>query len=842
MKILENNNRKFIRVLIKNCLKANRERNKIAVCAVMFTAALFMALATIYEGSQITLRNQMLRQAGTKFMVSVKNLTKEEAEKLVVNPLFAEAGMERYVSAVLNPELSNMNALAGWADETLAEGCFMKLKEGHYPQREDEIACDSEVLRLLGIPYRTGESFVMQYTAGEKVLEKKMTVCGIWESVKHEQSASLLVSETFVEQTFAQYDKTAADEIEKSYHIRGSFASEKNIREKLNLLVKEMGYDPDAERGEKGFLIHHVNPVYETRSMDSWKEALSALAGVLLILLSGYLIIYNIFKISIEKDIRLYGQLKTIGASPKQLKRMVTGQGMALSFAGIPAGLVSGWLFGNWLLPAVMEDTFADEFTFLVPSVWVWLLSAVFTLATVRISCSRPGRIAGKISPVESLKYYGSDHMKKTRKRGRDSRHRIISMALSNLGRNKGKTILVVLSLALSPVLLNSALNYAGGMDKETYVRHESITDFDITSGDYFKNSSENYRKTVPGDCVQKLGALDGVKDFGLVYLNMLPEEELTERQEDLGKVIRINGKETPDDITKYDRNRMLYGMNEHALSMTEVIEGSIDYNKLCTGEYVVIEGFLSDRGEYLYEEQEFHAGDVIEVEAGGKKKEYTVMAVAGGAYSLNMCYSAGGYEAIVFAEPVFLDMFPDMQEPIHCLFNTEEGTFDKVMEETELLADRRGLSVFTRLTAEEEFGKMKHAYRMMGIVVSLVFAVMGILNLVNVILTGVIARKREFAAMRSTGMTKKQLLRLLVYEGMMYAAAAAGAAVITSGILSVTLVKNLMADVWYMKYRFTVVTAVAASVSCLLFSAGISAVTGMLWNRNATITEQMRE
>lgn len=338
MKILENNNRKFIRVLIKNCLKANKGRNKIAVCAVMLTAALFMALATIYEGSQITLRNQMLRQAGTKFMVSVKNLTKEEAEKLAANPVFTEAGMERYVSSVMNPELSNMNALAGWADETLAEGCFMKLEEGHYPQREDEIACDSEVLRLLGIPYRTGESFVMQYTAGEKVLEKKMTVCGIWEGMKHEQSASLLVSETFVEQTFAQYDKTAADEIEKSYDIRGSFSSEKNIREKLNLLVKEMGYHPDAERGEEGFLTHHVNPVYETRSMDSWKEVLSVLAGVLLILLAGCLIIYNIFKISIEKDIRLYGQLKTIGASPKQLKRMVTGQGMALSFAGIPAG------------------------------------------------------------------------------------------------------------------------------------------------------------------------------------------------------------------------------------------------------------------------------------------------------------------------------------------------------------------------------------------------------------------------------------------------------------------------------------------------------------------------
>ena len=62
--------------------------------------------------------------------------------------------------------------------------------------------------------------------------------------------------------------------------------------------------------------------------------------GILLILLAGYLVIYNIFKISVEKDIRLYGQLKTIGTSPRQIRYMIVRQGSVLSFVGIPAGLV----------------------------------------------------------------------------------------------------------------------------------------------------------------------------------------------------------------------------------------------------------------------------------------------------------------------------------------------------------------------------------------------------------------------------------------------------------------------------------------------------------------------
>ena len=108
-----------------------------------------------------------------------------------------------------------------------------------------------------------------------------------------------------------------------------------------------MGYNPDAERGEEGFIIHHVNPVYETKSMDSGQTIVIMAVGVLLILLAGYLIIYNIFKISIEKDIRLYGQLKTIGTAPRQIRYMVSRQGMMLSLVGIPAGLV---LDGCWAM------------------------------------------------------------------------------------------------------------------------------------------------------------------------------------------------------------------------------------------------------------------------------------------------------------------------------------------------------------------------------------------------------------------------------------------------------------------------------------------------------------
>ena len=743
MKLLENQNQRFIRTLSGNCLKANRGRNGIAVLAVILTAVLFMALTTVIEGTQISMKNQLLRQSGTKFMVSLKNLTQEEAKQLVLEPEFVTAGIEQTVAVAGNSALNNVSVNIGWMDAVIIENSFMHLAAGHSPEKINEIACDTEVLRLLGLPEDAiGHSFVLQYTAGTKRMEKEMTVCGIWEGKKYEQSAYMLASKPFVEEVLANCDGDYAWLRTTSYCVRGSFASEKNIAGQLDRIVEKMGYNPSAERGESGFLIHHVNPAYENTAMgDAVGVYIAEGAGVILILFAGYLIIYNIFKISIEKDIRLYGQLKTIGTSPRQIRYMVIRQGTVLSAVGIPVGLVLGWLLGNAMLPIVMTNFTLSEAEFIIPPLWVWGLSGLFTWLTVRISCGRPGRIAGMISPVEALNYHGVQHISKTHQRGMDSGHRIASMAAGNLARNKGKSILVVLSISFSAVLLNSVLNYAGSMDEERYVRRGSVTDFDVRSADYNRYMLEDYGKTVPQQAVELLRAVEGIKDFGLSYCYMLPSEERTSRREDLAKIRRVNGQETTQFDRTYDENCMIYGFDQ----------------------------------------------------------------------------------------------------PVHCLFDAGEEAFDEINAQVSAIAESNGLSVQTKLTAEAEFKEIQYTYSMVGIVTALILGGIGVLNLVNMILTGVIARQKEFAAMRSIGMTQKQLRKLIVYEGMYYALFAGVFGVAASAVLSLTLVRVMAEAMWYMQYEFTVVPAMVTSVICLLLAVCISMMTDKVWNKGS-IVEQLRE
>ena len=743
MKLLENQNQRFIRTLSGNCLKANRGRNGIAVLAVILTAVLFMALTTVIEGTQISTKNQLLRQSGTKFMVSLKNLTQEEAKQLVLEPEFVTAGIEQTVAVAGNSALNNVSVNIGWMDAVIIENSFMHLAAGHSPEKINEIACDTEVLRLLGLPEDAiGHSFVLQYTAGTKRMEKEMTVCGIWEGKKYEQSAYMLASKPFVEEVLANCDGDYAWLRTTSYCVRGSFASEKNIAGQLDRIVEKMGYNPSAERGESGFLIHHVNPAYENTAMgDAVGVYIAEGAGVILILFAGYLIIYNIFKISIEKDIRLYGQLKTIGTSPRQIRYMVIRQGTVLSAVGIPVGLVLGWLLGNAMLPIVMTNFTLSEAEFIIPPLWVWGLSGLFTWLTVRISCGRPGRIAGMISPVEALNYHGVQHISKTHQRGMDSGHRIASMAAGNLARNKGKSILVVLSISFSAVLLNSVLNYAGSMDEERYVRRGSVTDFDVRSADYNRYMLEDYGKTVPQQAVELLRAVEGIKDFGLSYCYMLPSEERTSRREDLAKIRRVNGQETTQFDRTYDENCMIYGFDQ----------------------------------------------------------------------------------------------------PVHCLFDAGEEAFDEINAQVSAIAESNGLSVQTKLTAEAEFKEIQYTYSMVGIVTALILGGIGVLNLVNMILTGVIASQKEFAAMRSIGMTQKQLRKLIVYEGMYYALFAGVFGVAASAVLSLTLVRVMAEAMWYMQYEFTVVPAMVTSVICLLLAVCISMMTDKVWNKGS-IVEQLRE
>ena len=140
-----------------------------------------------------------------------------------------------------------------------------------------------------------------------------------------------------------------------------------------------------------------------------------AMVGIisLFMILSGYLLIYNILYIAVTKDIQFYGMLKTIGASPKQIKKIVKGQGLKLSIIGIPIGIILAIIVSFLIVPTALKGFSAGTYyegmmptqAHFTPIVFIGTI--LFSLFTVWVSCVKPAKIASKISPTEALNYTG---------------------------------------------------------------------------------------------------------------------------------------------------------------------------------------------------------------------------------------------------------------------------------------------------------------------------------------------------------------------------------------------------------------------------------------------------
>lgn len=175
---------------------------------------------------------------------------------------------------------------------------------------------------------------------------------------------------------------------------------------------------------------------------------------------------YNIFQISVIRDIRFYGMLKTIGTTGKQLRKIIRRQACILSVMGIPLGLVVGFFVGKGLLPFIMRlSSYQGDCSKVSPSAWIFIGAVVFSFVTVFISTLKPGRVVSKVSPIEALRYTdGGKIEKRTEKKSRNGA-KMSKMALSNLGRNKKRTILVILSLSLSLVILDCVFTISKGRE-----------------------------------------------------------------------------------------------------------------------------------------------------------------------------------------------------------------------------------------------------------------------------------------------------------------------------------------------------------------------------------------
>ncbi|HIT36013.1 MAG TPA: ABC transporter permease, partial [Candidatus Faecousia intestinavium] len=466
-------NRGCIRRLSLRSLLANRTRNLVAVLAIALTASLFTSLFTIAMSINEGIQQNNFRQAGGWSHGTFKYLTEEQFETLKDDPLIAQWGLRRFLGMPTEIPFNKDHVEIGYSDANQAHWTYCDPVEGRLPQEgTNEAATDTHVLDLLGIDPELGAEFTVTFYVDGHETTQTFTLCGWWEYDEAVVANHILIPESRVNAILEEVGVTppGSDEMTGSWNLDVMLKNgARSISADIEKILTNHGYQGET-RGEN-YIATGVNWGYTGAQLSENLDPVTVviLVGVLLlILLTGYLIIYNVFQISVAGDVHFYGLLKTIGTTPRQIRRIIRIQALVLSAAGIPLGLIVGWLLGGVLTPVITAQLNGITTVVSVSPV-LFAGAAVFALFTVLISCRRPGRMAGKVSPVEAVRYTEGKVSKRKAKRSIKGVS-LLSMAWANLGRSRSKTVITILSLSLAVVLLTLTVTFTGGFDMDKYI------------------------------------------------------------------------------------------------------------------------------------------------------------------------------------------------------------------------------------------------------------------------------------------------------------------------------------------------------------------------------------
>ena len=875
-------NRKCIRKLSWRFLWASRKRNMIAIIAIALTALLFTSLFTIVMSMNSSYQMYTFRQVGGYCHGTFKEVTEEQIKNISAHPNVKATGKRITIGYMDSGIFAKAPAEVSFMDDNCTEWSFAAPTVGHQPQGKKEITMDAYALKLLGVAPELGAEIELTFTVGSlsaMPYEKtdRFTLVGWWEYDDISPVHYINISEEYAKEIETEALSKGLEPFRVDLNVM--LASSINIRGQMEQVDQDLGYAWD-ETGEGELVRIGVNWGYTSSQLGESMDAATLLAIVAflaLVIFTGYLIIYNIFQISVTGDIRFYGLLKTIGVTPRQLKRIIRQQALFLCVAGIPAGLLLGYGVGAFLTPVVMaRTTFGVAASTVSTSPFIFLASALFAFLTVMLSCARPGKIASKVSPVEATKY---TEIVKSKKKQRSTRGaKVYQMAFANLGRNKRKTVLVVISLSLSVVLLNLLVTFTGGFDMEKYLAKQTCADFIVSSTDYFRyNRSESY---ISQEQIEQIEAntspalsgcgykLTGYLPYGWMSEEHWLQDMMHYRSEENAKAL-LEQQHRSDELVS--QNALIEGLDEALFEKLTVIAGDIspmfqenskaiavvvltdDYGNVSNLDFYPPVGSIQtityiDEGHYT----EIRTGNLCDENTSPEyifqpsvshDVDYTVCAYVTVPHSMSFRYYSTGYSFVLPIEKLNHD---SQQEsiPMFYLFDAPDDMAEASAENylADLTADDlSGLMYESKTTLRAEFKSYQKMFLLLGGLLCAIIGLVGVLNFFNAMMTGILSRKREFAVLQAVGMTNKQLRAMLIYEGLFYALSSAVAAFVLSFVLN-PLVGDLLEKMfWFFSARFTIVPVLLAIPMFALLGWLIPDV---MYNHTAgcSIVEQLRD
>lgn len=750
-------------------LKKNKKRTTLTIIGIMLSVALISTIGLFFKGMQDSEIQQVKNNYGSYHLV-FKKTNANLVSKVVNNPKVSRSGSYTMNEGVkVNDKL--VVDIINATDKAL-ELFPYKTKLGRLPEKQNEIAIENWELKYIDKNAKVGNKI--------KVNNKEYILAGILQdSISSQMNGNgIILSKN---NNISNKNAMLLVEISSKTNLKTAIRELKLLGDKNSVM-------------ENGALIQMQGAGDANSGMGGLLVALSIIIGIVVI--STIAVIYNSFQISVVERIKQFGLLRAVGTTPRQIRKIVLREATILAIIAIPLGLICSIIAINGISLA-FKLIGADA---VIPikisaSPMVLSISAAVGLVAIYLSALVPAYFAGRISPLNAISGRTSITKEKIKRRKNRVIQKIFgfegALAAKNIKRNRKRYRITVFSIVISVVLfvtfksfMDMSLNISSDLNESKNIHFSVVGNGQDTGKTIIDNKTEvNIKKLKLVDkvyriydpyffdaAINKNSGVKEIQDMGNIYT----KTKFNGMNKTLIKSsIAIYDKQSLEVSKKYLKSG---NINEEKLNSENgviLINKNVVYDNNTKKNYFgpLADIKVGDEIDLQYDANGGGESNIAKTKFGkGNVKKVKVMAILandpfnfrGSSDGLKIITTEGMGEKLVgvkYVKPVNLNIV------LKDVKNEDAG---KLGIEN-VIKSNTSLMVINNIdnNRKDKSGILMVKILLYGFV--LVVSLIGSVNIVNTLTTNIILRKREFATLKSIGLTQKGLKKMIVLEGLLY-------------------------------------------------------------------------
>lgn len=803
--MLSNNNQAVIKNLAKASLMHNRRRYLVMFLAILLSAFMLFSVLTVGATYFKMWRIQNLRLDGAEFDAIMYGATDAQMEKVKNNADITDVGVLAIAGFIDGSEKNDMaDTSLVWVDDTYwnkMQAPAKKYVKGHYPGKKNEVMVTPRALEECGISdYGIGDSFRVKWTDTQGVQHNlDFTICGIWDG--YGTKNLFYVSKAFYDASGWTLDNVSSGRIMV------------NFKQKIMTTAKQNAFIASMNLSKKQRIF------FMTELGNSVPLYLGLLALILVTCVCAYLLIYNIMYLSVTGNIRYYGLLQTVGMTGHQIYRLIYRQMLFVGTGGIVLGIAGGCGISFFVIPSLVKAFGIRDKVQVVFHPAIFVLTVLLVAVTIYIGSRKPAKIAVTVSPIEANRYsteimpHGKTHL--SHEKGNVIGH----MGARKVFAEKKKTLISILSLAVGLSVFVCVITLLRSQGPRTIVSSAWNDDMEISNRLLSKDGAK-WKEVMDDVFLQKIADTDGVQEVHTVTTAqaMVPwEPEFADKwmREFYEMWMEIPYEDEKKEYQEHPENfgTVLVGIDEKNFEiLNESLEQPIDAKAFQQGKTCVIY-----RNGLSFEDRELLRKTLHAAELGNRDHAFSFV-IAGVTDDSTMTGPITGYPpTIIISQDALASLHLDTYTYKACVYYDkayDTATQSRVEQIVGGSKDARCLKMESRIESMEELKAAQGNMTGVGIGISLILAVIGVMNYINTIIGNIANRRKELAILESIGMTRKQMNRMLMREGSIYALGA----IFVTMVVGLPVTWGLYQSMNYMNVPFFLPVAPIGIVVLLLF------------------------